>query len=120
MKGIEMSQVYEPKQKSAGTGGHPLVATGVFSGFYRHEYGKEEKKYMFFMRLEECVGLPRNDDGQTSIQVSEETCKFVDENFQIGDLVRLPVSVSAYSKNNSANISIFHMKHIAMPMKVTK
>ena len=117
-----MSQVYEPKQKSAGTGGHPLVATGVFVGLRRHEYG-EEGKSMYFLDLEECSGLPRNNDGRTSIRVSEETCKFVDENFQSGDLLRLPIFVSAYIDKTplkNAQVSINHMKNIAQPMKVTK
>ena len=116
-----MSQVYEPKQKSAGTGGHPLVVIGVFAGLRRHEYG-EENKSMYFLDLEECSGLPRNNDGRTSIRVSEETCKFVDENFQSGDLVRLPIFITAYidKKQGNAQVSINHMRNIAMPMKVTK
>ena len=117
-----MSQVYEPKQKSAGTGGHPLVATGVFAGFRRHEYG-EKKESMYFMDLEECSGLPRNNDGRTSIRVSAETCQFVDENFKSGDLLRLPIFVSAYidkTPSKNAQVSINHMKNIAMPIKVTK
>jgi hypothetical protein len=121
MKGIEMIQVYEPKQKSAGTGGHPLVATGVFVGLRRHEYG-DDKKSMYFLDLEECAGLPRNNDGCTSIRVSEETCQFVDENFQTGDLLRLPIFVSAYidKKQGNAQVSLNHMKSIAQPMKPTK
>ena len=115
-----MSQVYEPKQKSAGTGGHPLVVIGVFAGLRRHEYG-EENKSMYFLDLEECSGLPRNNDGRTSIRVSAETCQFVDENFQSGDLLRLPIFVSAYiDKQGNAQVSLTHMKSIAQPMKPTK
>ena len=116
-----MSQVYEPKQKSNGTGGYPLLATGVFAGFRRHEYG-EKKDSMYFMDLEECSGLPRNNDGRTSIRVSAETCQFVDENFQTGDLLRLPIFVSAYidKKQGNAQVSLTHMKSIAQPMKPTK
>lgn len=115
-----MSEIYEPKQKAATTGGHALIATGVFAGFYRHEYG-EKKESMYFMYLEECAGLPRNDDGKTSIRVTAETCKFVDENIRIGELVRLPIFVSAYAdKQGAAKISLVHMKSISQPMKVNK
>ena len=120
MKGIEMSQVYEPKQKTSGTGGHALLATGVFAGFHRHEYG-EKKESMYFMYLEECAGLPRNNDGRTSIRVNAETCQFVDENFRVGELVRLPIFVSAYiDKQGVAQVGLTHMKSIAQPMKANK
>ena len=115
-----MSQVYEPKQKTSGTGGHALLATGVFAGFHRHEYG-EKKESMYFMYLEECAGLPRNNDGRTSIRVSAETCQFVDENFQVGELVRLPIFVSAYiDRQGGAQVGLTHMKSIAQPMKANK
>ena len=116
-----MTNKYEPKQKALHVTGRPMILQGTFAGLNRVDYGENKSEEMYFLLLEDCSGLPKDNAGRSQVTIHSEVCRFVDENFVAGDALQLPITVSArIDKNNRAALSVNHVKTIAMPQKLNK